>query len=339
MEFKEHVSLKTLTTLKVGGEARYFVVVKTIEDVEQALLFAREKQVAWFVLGGGSNVLFPDTSYPGLIIKVELKGIEEIKKTDQVWVRASAGEVWDDLVAYSVERGWYGLENLSFIPGFVGGAPIQNIGAYGVEVGSLIREVTAWDAQEGKVVRLSKTDCAFGYRDSIFKTKLGKRYVVLDVQFELVCSGLPNLSYRDVAEYFKEKNTPTLSEVRSAIGSIRARKFPDLRNYGTAGSFFKNPIVAEAVAEKLLSRYPGLPVFPAGKDKVKLSLAWILDNILHVKGIRHGVVGTFEAQPLVLVTYEGARASDVEDFAEHIEALVRKKIGVEIEQEVVSVKV
>lgn len=335
MQIRENVSLKGFTTFKIGGAARYFSVATESADIPDAVAFARKNKIPFVVLGGGSNVLISDEGFPGLVIKMDILGIDfEEGRGSGVEVIVGAGESWDDLVRLAVEKNLYGLENLSGIPGTVGAAPIQNIGAYGSEVKDTISFVEAFDFDSQEFRIMSAKDCKFGYRDSIFKTSAGRRLIVTRVGFLLKKKGELNLEYKDIAAFFAAKKAATPSDVRSAVLQIRAKKFPDLRKFGTAGSFFKNPIVSEKFCKELKEKHPDLPVFPAGRGKKKLSLAWILDKVCDLKGNRAGAVGSFENQALVLVNYGGASAFDVSDFADNIALIIKQKTGIEVEREV-----
>lgn len=347
MKIEKDIPLAPYTTLKVGGRAAFFAVAKSEEDLKEALAYASAESLPFFILGGGSNLLVSDAGFSGLVIKMEMDGSSFEKKGGDVFVTAWAGESWDELVAQTVEWNLWGLENLSAIPGSVGAAPVQNIGAYGVEAMSVIHEVRAIDAETGQVKTFSNADCGFTYRESIFKRPESKRFVITSVTFKLSSKPKPILLYNDLKERFVSV-TPSQNlqkEIREAVIAIRASKFPDYSVVGTAGSFWKNPIVPRAAFEELSKRYPGMPSFPAhatagtrdvGQDdtEVKIPLAWILDKVCNLNGYSKGPVSLFQKQPLVLVAQTGATASQVETFAAHIKALVKEKTGIEIEREV-----
>ncbi len=335
MDIKEHVSLKELTTFKIGGKARYFCVVKEPDDIARAVSFAEERKVPFFVLGGGSNVLVADEGFPGLSIKMDLLGVEFNEKgRGAVEVVAGAGENWDGLVDLCVEKGLYGLENLSGIPGSVGAAPVQNIGAYGTEVKEVISWVEVFDPAARSFKIFSKKECGFGYRDSIFKTSAGAGLIISRVGFVLKMNDVLHTEYKDLAAFFAAKNAVSPADVRDAVLKIRAKKFPDLREFGTAGSFFKNPFVTQKEFDALHATFPDMPHFPSAGGGVKIPLGWILDHVCHLKGIRDGAVGTFKGQALVLVNYGGASAADVILFATNIATSVKEKTGLSIEWEV-----
>lgn len=341
----ENISLKEHTTLRIGGPARYFVSVSSVSELGSAFEFARDKHLSVALLGGGSNVLVSDEGFPGVVIKNEIRGVDWNETNDQgtiTTVRVGAGESWDDFVKQTVERGLWGLENLSGIPGTVGAAPVQNIGAYGAEIQDALESVETVDARTGEARTLSNAECGFSYRDSVFKRPAGKGLMITRVTFRLAREGKPNLEYTDLKERFKIKDSRfkiTPADVRDAVLDIRSKKFPDLARVGTAGSFFKNPIIPTAQFEELRKRYPDLPGFqlPSARyplPSVKVPLAWILDRVCHLKGFRKNGLLLFERQPIVLVNAGFATAKEVVAFAQETAAAVREKTGIEIEWEV-----
>ncbi|MDE1875177.1 MAG: FAD-binding protein, partial [Patescibacteria group bacterium] len=283
MKVLENIPLAGLTTFRVGGSARYFSTVKSEDDIITALAFARERNAPIFILGGGSNIVVPDGGFPGLVIKMELSGMSfQDKGEGKFRAVVAAGEGWDAFVAETVRRGLWGLENLSHIPGTVGAAPVQNIGAYGVEVGGAIISVRALDRETGAAREFSNEECRFGYRDSFFKTAFGKRWIITSVTFDLNPAPQPNVSYKDLAEHFAGR-APSQAEIRDAVIAIRKNKFPDLSETGTAGSFWKNPIIPQSRFAELSERYPGMPSFPAGTgDSRALARADDSQNMLKI---------------------------------------------------------
>ncbi|MES3031022.1 MAG: UDP-N-acetylmuramate dehydrogenase [Patescibacteria group bacterium] len=340
MTIKENISLKDFTTFKIGGNARFFCKASSEDELLEAIGFSKKHKVPFFILGGGSNILVPDAGFPGLVIKMELKGVvyEEGEKTTKAIVQA--GENWDGFVADTVSRGLYGLENLSSIPGTVGAAPVQNIGAYGTEVKNTVESVYALDLKKDEFVTLSNAECRFDYRDSLFKKEKG-RYVILSVTFVLSREKSLNHSYKDLTEYFGRKHIskPTLAQVRDAVVEIRKGKFPDLTHVGTAGSFFKNPVVSVKKAEELVSKYPEIITYSVNSKFTKIPLAWILDHVCGFKGKQKGSVGVYKNQALVLVNHGGAKAVDVIALAQEMLESVYEKTGIEIEPEVEYVEV
>ncbi len=342
MQIHEHVPLSSLTTLKVGGNARFVAVCATEEELITALAHAREGGLPWYVIGGGSNILARDEGYDGVIIQPLFPELSfgEVTNSGDCLVIAGAGVVWDTLVDESVARGLWGLENLAAIPGLVGGAPVQNIGAYGADVSDTLLYVEALDTKTNSVFRLTKTECNFGYRDSRFKHD--PSLIILHAAFLLSKNGEPKTDYPDLARARHEGavlTTPTA--IAESVRGIRAHKFPDLSVSGTAGSFFKNPIISTKEYADLQAIYPGIPSFPVTNPfssqsaaAVKVPLAWILDKILNLRGYTKGRVSLFEHQPLVLVTSLGATASEVESLAEYVENVVKEKTRIVIEREV-----
>ncbi|MSR78681.1 MAG: UDP-N-acetylmuramate dehydrogenase [Candidatus Taylorbacteria bacterium] len=331
---EENVELKAFTTFKIGGRARYFYRVKNEGEAREAVSFASEHSLPFFVLGGGSNLLAGDDGFDGVVIKNEISGISFEEKEGKVFVTAGAGENWDNFVNECVQRGLYGVENLSGIPGTVGGAVVQNVGAYGAEVKDTIASVEAIFEGSSKLKKFSSLECQFGYRDSFFKTPDGRKMIIVRVTFSLNKNGTPNFTYKDLKERFREENA-ALPEVRKAVLEIRKGKFPDLKTVGTAGSFFKNPIIPQEQFDELKKKFPDLPGFPfTGSNLVKLPLAWILDHILGIKGMTDGSVGLHHAQPLVLVNVGDAKSTDICRLANEVADKVKQATGIVLDWEV-----
>ena len=307
------------------------------------LFRSKEKDLPIFVLGGGSNLLVADTGFPGLVIKIGVNGIEWMHEDHRTIVRAGAGEEWDRLVALCVERGLAGIECLSGIPGSVGGTPVQNVGAYGQEVSEVLVSVRAYDRDADRVIELSRDDCRFTYRTSLFNTVAKDRYVVLQVTYSLTKGGAVSLRYPDVQREFEGRTgSPTLAEVRAAVRRIRARKAmllvegdPDCLS---AGSFFKNPIVTEEEFATLQSiTGPTVPQYPAIQGKVKTAAAWLIERAGFAKGYSLGPVGLSTKHTLAVVNKGGATANDVLRLAREIRAGVRDRFGIELTPEPVLV--
>lgn len=334
MDIKENISLKSKNTLGVESIARYFVEVENVIDLQDAIAWAREKNIEILILGGGSNVCFVENEVKKLVIKVCIRGIEK----GEGLVIVGAGEEWDSFVEKGIVYDIPNIENLSLIPGTVGAAPVQNIGAYGVEVKDMIEWVEVCDSNVGKVKKLITDECNFSYRDSIFKHQEGKGYVITRVAFKIKKDAPVSIEYKDLAEYFNENKAPSKEEVRKAVISIRAGKFPSLESSGTAGSFFKNPIITKKQFEEITTIYSSMPSYPAGEGKVKIPLAWVLDNVCGLRGYKDGNVWLHDKQPLVLVTNKKATAQDIKNFSEKIKQIVKEKINLDIEEEVRYVK-
>lgn len=347
VRIEENKILADLTSFKIGGKADYFCYVRNEKELREALKFAKEKKLKVFILGGGTNVLAEDKGFRGLVIKMELKGHRVLSdkhsvSTGDVLLIAEAGENWDNLVETAVARGLWGIENLSGIPGTVGAAPVQNIGAYGCELSDILEWVDVIDRRTCKTKRLSTKECQLDYRESVFKKPKGKDLVVLRVAMRLQKEGKPNLEYKDLKEKFKNQNAKGkigLQEIRDAVLEIRSKKFPKTEKIGNAGSFFKNPVVSEKKFLELKKKYPDIPSFPMSNVKcqmlnVKISLAWILDKVCNLKGFSRGSAALWEKQPLVLANTGNASAKDIKKFAEEIAKCVRSKTGIKLEWEV-----
>lgn len=336
MKIIEHIPLRNLTMFKTGGYAKYFIDATTDADVECAVAFAKEKQIPFFVLGGGSNILMSDRGFDGMVI--HMKSNATFWSEDDTLVVADAGVWWDALVGVSTERDRYGIENLSGIPGSVGGGAGGNIGAYGSEIHTSIEWIEALDTNTETLIRLHHDACMFGYRESIFKREEGKHLIILRVALRLGTSGVLKKEYKDIALYEKTQGEiTTLQALRTAVLDIRAKKFPSDSSIGTAGSFFKNPIVSQTIAENFSLRYPEAPIFAEVDGRVKLSAAWIIDHVLHMRGVRVSDVGTWSEQALVLVNYGDATADDVARFAKKIILQAYEATNITLSPEVIYV--
>jgi len=330
MQLRENVPLSDLTTFHIGGPARYVATVTSVEELNESLDFARDQNLPWQILGGGSNVLVGDKGFDGLVIHLAIGGIE----FDGSKVTVGAGESWDTLVAQSVEHKLWGLENLSGIPGSVGGAVVGGIGAYGASVGEHLTGVEAFNTQTRNAEKFTNAECRFGYRDSIFKHR--PELVVLCATFALSAEPAPNVSYKDLASRFADSSLD-LGTIRAAVLAIREGKFPDITREGTAGSYFKNPIVGESDANALREKYPELPLFAMPEvSGYKVPLAWLLDRVLGLKGASVGGARLFERQPLVIAASKGCSATDVHALATMVKKECKEKLFLDIEEEVVS---
>lgn len=332
MTVGESVPLTELTTFRLGGPARYVIDVTDTATLVEALAFARDRSLPFRVLGEGSNLLVPDAGYPGVVLRMQMRGTTYEERDGAVEVTIAAGESWDTLVREIAGRGLWGIENLAGIPGTVGAAPVQNIGAYGTELADTLIEVEAYDARTGETLRFPKEDCGLGYRESRFKHE--PDLIITSVTLRLTPAGSPQLGYADLARA-RGAGVPlsTTAEIGNAVREIRSRKFPDSRVEGTAGSFFKNPIISRDATAVLEKQYPDMPRYPAGTGS-KVPLAYILDKILGLRGYRIGPARLFEAQPLVLVADRGATAADVERLADDVARKVFDATNIVIEREV-----
>ncbi len=348
---RQQVPLAPFTTLQIGGAARFFAEARGEEQLPEALRFAEERRLPVFILGGGSNLLVADEGFPGLVVRVAIKGVAWRDEGDVVIVTAGAGEDWDELVRQCVERDLAGVENLSGIPGWAGGTPVQNVGAYGQEVSETIVSVRAFDRREKRIVELSNAECQFTYRTSIFNTTARDRYVVLAVTYALKPQGEPAIRYPDVKNFFSNVSTkPTLGEVREAVMTIRARKamviVPDDPDCRSAGSFFKNPVIARsefarleesARAQGLLRDGERAPNFEAGEERVKVPAAWLIERAGFQKGHSKGRAGISSKHTLAIVNRGGATAREVVDLVREIQGRVMEAFGVALAPEPVFV--
>jgi len=334
-EIKEDFSLHSFNTFHIDSVARYFTEVDTIESLKELISSGQLDDKPLLIVGGGSNLLFTG-NFKGIVVHIINKGIEIISRTDDsVIVQASAGENWHEFVAFCVSQGFGGIENLSLIPGNVGSCPIQNIGAYGVEVKDTILSVDAVDLETGESMNFSKEECRFGYRDSIFKRDLKGKFVICSVTFELKLNPVVQLEYGAIKQELSSKRieNPTIAEVSNAVCSIRQSKLPDPKILGNAGSFFKNPTVDQKFAEKLAESFPKLVSYPIADEKVKLAAGWLIEQC-GWKGFRDGDAGVHENQSLVLVNYGNATGSNILTLAHRIQNSVYERFGVKLDMEV-----
>jgi UDP-N-acetylmuramate dehydrogenase len=335
MQIHSNFSLRHLNTFGLESEARYFVEARTIEELTEILLDPVWQQTPKFILGGGSNVLFT-RNVDALVIHPVIKGIEKIREDEEhVWLKVGGGEVWHDFVMYCVENNYGGIENLSLIPGTVGAAPMQNIGAYGVEIKDVIESVEGVSIQNGQKRTFSKEECQFGYRESVFKRAFKDQYVITGATFILTKKPILNEGYGDVKKTLEEMNvaSPTIRDVSSAIIQIRQSKLPDPARIGNAGSFFKNPeILSEQYAE-LKETFAEMPGYVVSSEKVKVPAGWLIEQA-GWKGYRRGMIGVHERQALVLVNYGGGNGNDIKALAAEIQESVLTKFGIALNAEV-----
>ncbi|AMO57026.1 UDP-N-acetylenolpyruvoylglucosamine reductase [Endozoicomonas montiporae] len=334
MNIVENYSLKDRNTFGFQVSARYFVEVSSIEQLQQALAFARESSLPCLPLGGGSNLVLTG-DIDALVIAVNLRERSVLERTDEsVVVRAGAGENWHELVHWTLAEQAYGLENLSLIPGHVGAAPIQNIGAYGVELKDYFESLEAVEIHSGELRRFSQEECQFGYRDSVFKQALRDQFIITSVTFRLVSHLQPKLGYGQLQQELEQRcgrRSPTGMEISEAVADVRMQKLPDPKVLGNAGSFFKNPVVSVATVDRLRAEFPDLVAYPFGAGW-KLAAGWLIDKA-GLRGYREGRVGTYQHQALVLVNHGDARPDELLELASVIVQKVKAVFGVELEME------
>jgi UDP-N-acetylmuramate dehydrogenase len=345
MEFVQNRVLASYTTFRIGGEARWFAEAATEDDLATGVLFARERKLPLFVLGGGSNLLISDQGFAGLVLRVALKGMTREEDGNRTIFSVAAGEEWDAFVARAVCEGYAGIESLSGIPGTVGGTPVQNVGAYGQEVSHTITAVRALDRQSSQFVTMTNAECGFAYRSSIFNSTDRERYIVTRVDYSLEREGTPELTYEELHRHFGDR-APTLVEVRAAVRTIRARKgmliLPNDPDSLSAGSFFKNPIVPLTalahIADVLHIGQQSIPGYRAGKGTVKLPAAWLLEQAGFRKGYTMGRAGISTRHTLALINRDGATAREVIALRDRIMETVSAQFRIALEPEPVWVE-
>lgn len=336
MQFHQQVQLKTFSTMRVPAIARYLTHIETLADIDEALAFAKQNNLRVLVLGGGSNTLFSDEKeINALVLKIEIKLFEVIHEDgESAQVKVGSGEDWDAFVGRVVDLGYSGVEILSAIPGTVGATPVQNVGAYGGEIADTFVSLEAYEIATGEMKTLTKAECDFAYRDSIFKNEYRDKYIIVAVTFRLSKKPATVPNYPGVAEFFAAKGieSPTLLDIRHAITAIRGEKLPDPKIIPSLGSFFKNPFVPIAQAEQLRELFADIKIFPFNETKVKIPAGWLIEKT-GLKGASFGAVKTYEKNALVL-THDGtATMQDVCAARDSIIAQVREKFGITLEQE------
>lgn len=308
------------------------MIIKSLAELQ--ILIPTLKDKKYMFLGGGSNVLFVQ-DYDGLVIVNQLKGIcAESIDTNEVHVMALSGEIWHEFVLNTIEKGHNGLENMSLIPGTIGAAPIQNIGAYGAEIKDFCLSVDAIELKTGELISFSAEECEFGYRESIFKRKYKGQYFIYQVHFKLKKNSPINASYGSIQDILKRDNilNPNNRDISNAVIEIRSSKLPDFKELGNAGSFFKNPVVEKSIADRLIEEYPTAPNFP-DINGVKIPAGWLIEQC-GFKGYRKGNVGSHKDQALVIVNHGGASGQEIYDYSTTIIDTVNTKFGIELEREV-----
>jgi UDP-N-acetylmuramate dehydrogenase len=330
---QQNISLKLYNTFGINAIATNYCSCTSLNELKEVLSEPYTQNLRKLYLGGGSNILFT-ANFEGLVIHNQIKGIQIVKENnEQVVVQAGAGEDWDKFVEHTVKKGWYGLENLSYIPGNVGACPIQNIGAYGAEVKNTIKEVQTLNPETLETEHFSNEECRFGYRSSIFKYQLKDKRIITHVTFVLQKNGNLNLDYGNLRETVEEKKEITLRNVRESVIEIRRSKLPEPEELGNAGSFFKNPVVSRKQFEKIKNNHPQIPSYPVSEESIKIPAGWLIDQ-LGWKGYREGDVGVHQNQALVIVNYGSATGKEVLALRDKIRKSVVDHFGVNLETEV-----
>ncbi|MBI1938508.1 MAG: UDP-N-acetylmuramate dehydrogenase [Ignavibacteriales bacterium] len=335
MIIQEDFSLKQLNTLGVDAKAKHFIELEDENDLLEYLDSKEAPKRNPMILGGGSNVLFTK-NYDGTILRYPAKGIKIIEENSSyVFVESSAGELWDDLVTFCIEKNFYGIENLSLIPGEVGAAPIQNIGAYGVELKDVFDNLEGYFLDTKEKRKFSKTDCRFGYRDSIFKKELKNKFLITKVVLRLSKEKKFNLSYKALQEQLGDINPDklTIYEVAATVREIRESKLPDPKKIGNAGSFFKNPEIGSTQLAQIQKKYPDITFYKTGDDSFKIPAGWLIEKCGY-KGKRIGNIGCYEKQALVIVNYGNAGGEEIRAFAEKIRNAVNYGFNIKLDYEV-----
>jgi UDP-N-acetylmuramate dehydrogenase len=332
LEIQKNISLKPFNTFSIACNASEFSSIRNIEDIK--LLIPQLSQKPFLFLGGGSNVLFTK-DFDGLVIQNQLKGIDTIYEDENVAeIAVKSGEIWHDLVLWSLEKGFFGLENLSLIPGSVGAAPMQNIGAYGEEIKNWCTKVIALNLKTSELETFTNETCEFGYRESIFKRKLKNQYFIYEVHFKLVKKRVVNCNYGDIKKVLEDKGieSPTPKDVSNAVIEIRSSKLPNPSELGNAGSFFKNPVISIPEFNKLQLAYPEIPNYP-DVNGIKIPAGWLIEQS-GFKGKIVGNTGSHAKQALVIVNYGNATGIEIYNYSQTIIDFVKNKYGIELEREV-----
>jgi UDP-N-acetylmuramate dehydrogenase len=336
MQIAQNISLKPFNTFGIDAEAKYFAAFKSLDELQELLSRQHSTNKQQLILGGGSNILLTE-NFDGIVLKNELKGIELMKEdADFFYVKANAGEQWHSFVMHCIENNYAGIENLSLIPGCVGASPMQNIGAYGVEIKDVFEELEAFHLQEKKIVKFNITDCAFGYRESVFKRKFKNEFVILNVTFRLRKLPVFNTSYGAIETELEKMNVKEFSirAISQAVINIRSSKLPDPKIIGNAGSFFKNPEIPTTKFVELKKHFPDIIGYLVSNNQLtKLAAGWLIEQC-GWKGFRDGDAGCHVKQALVLVNYGNAKGEDIFKLSEKIIASVKEKFGVQLEREV-----
>ncbi len=335
MQIEDNVALKPYNTFGIEANAKHMATCTSVDDFNELRGWKNFNTSPKLILGGGSNILFTK-DYDGLVIKNDFKGIELVEDDgENLVIKAGAGENWHQFVMHCVSNGYAGIENLSLIPGNVGASPMQNIGAYGVEIKDVFHQLTAVDMSSGEEVIFKLDECNFGYRESIFKNTAKDKYIITSVAYRLKRTAQFNTSYGAIEQELENMGVTELSisAISQAVINIRSSKLPDPSKIGNAGSFFKNPVVPVELADKIRKDYPNLASYPIDTAHVKLAAGWLIEQS-GWKGKKLGDYGVHDKQALVLVNYGNAKGIDIFDLSEQIKVSVKNKFGVELEREV-----
>jgi UDP-N-acetylmuramate dehydrogenase len=334
MKIQENISLKPFNTFAINQKARFFLKALSIEDLKTGIFWAKEKNLQILILGGGSNILLTQ-DFMGLVIKVELLGIQVISENEEdILIEVGAGEVWHDWVLYAISKGWAGIENLSLIPGTVGASPMQNIGAYGIEIKEVFHSLKALHRETLQIHSFDAESCRFGYRESIFKYELKDQFIITSVIFRLKKKPKFHIEYGAIQETLIASGIENLSikAISDAVIQIRQSKLPDPKEIGNAGSFFKNPTIPRDQFEKLKKDYPEIPGYP-NEEGIKVPAGWLIEKS-GWKGMRFGDVGVHSKQALVLVNYGEGKGDEIKSLSEKIQASIQEKFGILLSPEV-----
>jgi len=334
MTTEQNISLQPFHFFASEERCNFFTRIQTTKDVSDSIQWCNENKYPILFVGSGSNILFTQ-NFVGLIAKMEIMGIKKLNETaSNLILEVGAGENWNHFVSYCVQKGWGGLENLSLIPGTVGASPIQNIGAYGVEVQECIHRINAYDTFNNQWITLSNKDCAFGYRTSLFK-QVPNRYIITHVEFILHKQPKLRTDYGAIRDVLHDKGikNPSLENVAAAVIEIRTNKLPDPKKLGNAGSFFKNPVISKDQFEALEQNFPNMVAYPISNVEYKIAAGWLIEAA-GWKGVRKGNVGCYEKQALVIVSYGIVSGKEIFDFSEEIIHSVQEKFKVTLEREV-----
>lgn len=335
MHIQNNISLKKYNTFRIDVRAKEFVEINSDKEIQSLISSGILNNKKFFILGGGSNVLFTK-NYDGIIVKINTKGKRIIKEdSEHIYLSVSAGEDWQDFVEYCLEKSYAGVENLSLIPGTVGAAPVQNVGAYGVELQDVFYELQAIEIESGKKVRFSKDGCEFSYRNSIFKNKLKNKYIILSICLKLNKHPKIKIEYGNIKQELEKSGikNPGIKEISEAICNIRRNKLPDIEKIGSAGSFFKNPVIDEKKFLELKNKFPEIAAYKLPDSKYKLAAGWLIEEC-ELKGKTFGNAGIYKDQALVIINHGNASASDIINVMEKVRQAVYEKFCIKLLPEV-----